>query len=125
MAILFRTGLEFLGYTGGIFVLYGAYVAIWGPPWPPLERIALPASSFLTILGAGITAGSVYFHHVPPTPPEKKSRYVTAPLVIVASTIALLALVTKTPVPAVTVNGFAMLGISGALFRLQPRPSQD
>ena len=125
MAILFRTGLEFLGYVGAVFVLYGAYVYVWGPPWPPVERIALPASSFLTILGTAVTAASVYFHHLTPTPPEKKSRHVTAPFVIGSSVLALAALLRNGKVPPVTVNGFAMLGIAGALLRLQPRPPQD
>lgn len=122
MAILFRTALEYLGYAGALFVVYGTYTSIYRIPWPPLEAITLPASSFFTVAGAGFTAVSVYFHRLRPTPPEKKSQYVTAPIVIAAAFAAILLLFVQGALPPVMVNGFAMLAIAGALFRLQPRP---
>jgi len=125
MAILFRTGVEFLGYAGALFVVYGTYAAIWGPPWPPLEKVALPTSSFFTVFGAGLTAVSVYLHGLKATVPENKSLYVTAPIVIAAALAAIIVLLVRGALPPVTVNGFAMLAIAGALFRLQPRPPKE
>jgi hypothetical protein len=122
MQVLLRAVLNGIGWCGALFVAYGV-VAAYTVPWVPLERIATPLSSFLTVAATVLTAGSIFSSwaltsHVP----DPVSRRVTAPAVIGAGCLALGVLLWKGSIPAVTVNGFALLGLSGGLLRLQPRP---
>ena len=86
-----------------------------------LERIARVASQYITLLGTLLTAASVYA--APNTrQPDPFSRYFSAPLVIIAVVLAVvLSAVWLGILPQHVVNGFALLGISGALSRLLRR----
>lgn len=125
IAISLRKFFNFLGWSGVLFILYGVVSAGTGSVWPPIERWVTPASAFLTLTGTLLTAASVYFYLPHPHAPERFSLYVSAPLVVISSFIAMVFLVVYGQLPPVIVNGFALLAISGALFRIQPRPAED
>ena len=108
------------GFLGGFFIVYGSISVATGQFWPPLERIAIPLSSSLTLLGTITTAASVFFYRPTVTPPEPMS-FVVAPIVILASLFAL-AMVWWAGLPTTVVNGFAIVGMAGALLRIQPNP---
>ena len=117
---------EFLGYAGGLLILYSVIAGYTKQIWPPVEQIAQLASSFLTIVGAMVTAGSIY---LPPLttlrPPWTHSRYVVSPLVILASLVAIYFLCTLRQLPPVLVGGFGLLAISGGIKRLLPYPKEQ
>jgi hypothetical protein len=117
-----RFAIMGIGWLGVALVTYGIVTAITGEKWLPLERIAEPLSSALTVLGTSVVAVSVYFWGHNETPPEPMSRYITAPLVIGGSGVALGMLCLNGALPVVVVNGFAIVGLAGALLRIQPNP---
>jgi len=111
-----------LGWLGAFFIAYGLIASTVGTEWLPLgERIAERLSSGLTVFGTGLTASSIYFFSSSARPPDRVSRLVNAPIVIGSCVIALLVLIWFQITP-VTVNGFALLGIAGGIFRLSPGP---
>jgi uncharacterized membrane protein len=98
-------------------------VAVTGESYAPLERLATPASSALTIIGAILTAISIYMYSAHPHKPDSFSWYCSAPATILAGAVALAVLYTQGFLSVVVVNGFSLLGISGGLLRTQPKPS--
>jgi hypothetical protein len=110
-----------LGAVGILLIVYGLVSAITHEPWPPLEHIASPISSTLTLIGTAATAASIYVFGVPIHPPAPFNKWFTAPLVI-ASAVAAIYFVWTSPVPPIVINGFSALGLAGALFRIIPRP---
>lgn len=124
LAITFRKFLNFLGFAGIVSILYGVVSGLTDSHWEPLERWVNFFSSFLTILGAFVTATTVYIWSRQPHPPEKFSTYVSAPLVMAGAVTAMLALILRGTLPISVVNGFALLAIAGALFRIQPHTSE-
>ncbi|MBW2331842.1 MAG: hypothetical protein JRF30_13280 [Deltaproteobacteria bacterium] len=100
---------------------YGVVSRGTGSIWPVLEKWVNPISSSLTIFAVLITAASIYFYKPYIHPPEKFSKYISAPSVIVSCIIAEIFLISTGSIPPVIVNGFALLGISGGLFRIQRR----
>ena len=121
LAITLRKSFNFLGFSGVMFILYGVISRGTGSIWPVLEKWVNPISAFLTILATLITAASTYFYKPFTHPPETVSKYVSAPLVIASCIIAAIFLIVTGDIPPVVVNGFALLGISGGLFRIQKR----
>jgi hypothetical protein len=118
-----RIGFVGLGIFGACFVAYGVYTSWTGEALPSLERIALPLSSVLTLAGAMLTAGSIYMtawsaSHAP----DLFSKVASAPLTISGGAITLLVLGMRRKVSPILVNGFALLGLAGALLRMQPPP---
>ncbi|HEY2975863.1 MAG TPA: hypothetical protein VGJ48_25335 [Pyrinomonadaceae bacterium] len=111
---------ELLGYAGGALILYGIVAARANAFWPPVEQIAAFSSSLLTILGALVTAGSIYLHGT--RPPWKHSRSIVAPVVIGSCVAAIYFLYRLGQLPPVVVSGFGLLAISGGLKRLLPYP---
>jgi len=89
-----------------------------------LEKIASPVSAFVTFLVVTLTACSIYFEPAKPTRPDPASKWLVAPIVIAGCIFGLLVLFTKGSVPDHIVNGFALLGLAGALFRIQPNPQR-
>lgn len=106
----------------GVFLVTYSIVAQWTTStWAVLEAIARATSQYVTLIGTILTAASVY---VPPNqrPPDAFSRYFSAPAVIVAAALALGWSVLYAPaLPPHLINGFSLLAISGALFRLFSR----
>jgi uncharacterized membrane protein len=121
-AKVLRNSFAGFGWLGLILIVYGIVAEITGEKWLPLERIAEPLSSALTIFGTVIVALSIYFFGPSATPPESMSIYVFAPFVIAISCGALIVLYRNGTLPIVVVNGFAIIGLAGALLRMQPNP---
>ena len=110
-----------LGSVGLVLIGYSLLAARTGSRWAVLEPIATTVSEVLTLAGVAITAASVY---LPPNPrpPDPFSRVWTAWLTIVGVLLALAyRIYSGVPLPAHLVNGFALLAIAGALFRLVSR----
>ena len=124
MAIALRKFFNFLGWAGVMFILYGA-VAQGSGAWEPLERWVNPVSTLLTLLGTILTATSVYFFSTSIHAPELFSRFISAPLTIAGGRATIGWLFWTGTVPAVMVNGFALLGIAGGLFRIQRNPGES
>ncbi len=116
-----RWAIGGLGWAGAGFICYGSISALTGERWLPLERIAEPLSSAITIMGTAITAVSIYFFSSKPTAPVSTSYLGTA-VVIAACMVALFILIWW-GLPVVVVNGFAITGLAGALYRIQPNPA--
>jgi hypothetical protein len=117
-----RNSFAGFGWLGVTLIIYGIVAALTGEKWLPLERIAEPLSSALTIFGTVVVALSIYFFGPSATPPESMSVYVFAPVVIAVSCTALIVLYRDGALPIVVVNGFAIIGLAGALLRMQPNP---
>jgi hypothetical protein len=111
---------ELLGNGGGVLILY-SLLAQFTEVWRPIEQVASFVSSFLTVLGTLLTAATVYFPVIT-RPPWQHSKEFYAPIVMVACVAALVGLCVFGTLPAVMVNGFAMLAIAGALKRSIPYP---
>ena len=120
-AISLRKFFNFLGFSGVVFIIYGVVSRGTGSMWPVLEKWVNPISASLTILAVLITAASIYAYKPYTHPPESFSRYVSAPVVIASCVLAEICLFLTGSIPPVIVNGFALLGISGGLFRIQRR----
>ncbi|MFZ0887611.1 MAG: hypothetical protein WA005_04095 [Candidatus Binataceae bacterium] len=111
--------LNGMAWTGAGFIAYG-FIVVWtGEQWRPLESVAVPLSSALTIIGTLVTAASIYGFSALKKP-RNTSLYGTAPAVIVLSLLALWLLWDQSALPPVMVNGFAILAIAGNLLRLHP-----
>ena len=117
---MIRWAIGGLGWSGAAFIFYGGVASLTQEQWAPLERIAGPLSSALTIVGTAVTAGSIYFYSPNPTPPVRTSYLGAA--IVVAACLAALVMMIWWELSAVIVNGFAIAGLAGALYRIQPNP---
>lgn len=124
LAVALRQFFNFIGYAGVLFILYGVISAGTGSVWPPLEKWVTPMSASLTIVGTILIAGSIYFYTPAVHPPERFSRYISAPSTIISGVLAIVFLLLYGSLPPVVVNGFAMLGIAGGFFRIKQRPAE-
>ena len=114
-------GLNFLGSIGIVLIVYGVVAAISKSPYPLLESIADWVAVVATLVGVFLTAISIYFP-VNIRPPDKFSLYFSAPIVILGVIVALAySFYTRNLLPSHILNGFALLGIAGVLFRLLSR----
>ncbi len=125
IAITLRKLFNFLGYAGVMFIIYGVVSEGTGAVWPPLEAWVNPLSAFLTLVGAVLTAASIYFYAPQTHEPELFSKYVSAPLTIAAGIGTIAWLFVQGSLPPVIVNGFALLAIAGGLFRIQRNPGES
>jgi multisubunit Na+/H+ antiporter MnhB subunit len=110
-------GINGLGFSGGVLIAYGIGVVLTGNTYAPFERYASRVADILTLVGVLLTAVSIYGE---PNlrPPDSFSRHISAPLVILATAFTMwLILFSIVTVPAHVVNGFALLGLAGGLFR--------
>ena len=124
LSICCRKFFGFIGFAGGMFILYGIIAEMTKTPWEPLEKWMNFVSSLFTLIGTILTAGTVYIWSRQPHPPERFSRYVSAPIVIAGAIIAICFLFLRQSLPISVVNGFAMLAMAGALFRIQPHTAE-
>lgn len=110
-------GINGLGFAGAVLIVYGLGVVFTGNTYAPFEKYAGRISNILTLVGTSLTAISIYG---PPNTrsPDNFSRFVSAPIVITTIILTLwLMLFSLTLVPIHVVNGFALLGLAGGLFR--------
>lgn len=118
MAFIFTEGL---GFAGAILIGY-TLVSRYTSVWEPLERVAAFLSALLTILGALVTALSIYLPITVTHAPWPYSRYFVSPVVVASCVAALWFLIRFKTLPPILINGFALLAISGGLKRLLPNP---
>jgi hypothetical protein len=123
--ITLRKFFNFLGFAGVMFILYGVVSEGTGSVWAPLEKWVNPLSALLTVVGAILTAASIYFYSPQTRPPELFSKYVSAPFTIAAGIGAVAWLLIRKSLPPVIVNGFALMAIAGGLFRIQRNPGEN
>lgn len=106
---------------GGVtLILLGLVMEIYGLRNDALEWCAAFASSLLTFVGVLVTAGSIYLKSWVPSRPDPASTRFTAPFAIIACLMAILVLLWRGSIPTNVVNGFALIGLAGALLRIQP-----
>lgn len=113
--------INFIGFIGVFLIVYNIIVAISDITWPVLENIATNLAIYATLIGTLITAASVYFP-LNIRPPDSLSTIFTAPIVILSVIITFVSICFLHYKPSVhLINGFAILAISGNLFRLLSR----
>ena len=117
--ILWWLFIQSLGYFGVLLIAFSV-ISMFAQPYPPLEKVAEFLSTLLTLVGVLVTATSIYAHQESTYPLWRSSQRVVAPFVIVSCVVACFFLVKRRSLPPVLVNGFALLGISGALQRIAP-----
>jgi uncharacterized membrane protein len=121
----FRIFLNLVGAFGIGLICY-ELVASWnGSRWPWLDSNAPYISTLLTLLGTICTAASIYFYSEKMTPPEKMSVIVFSPIILFMCVVVMIYFLKNGSLPVNTINGFALLAIVGALFRIQPHPLKD
>ena len=125
VAITLRKFFNFLGYAGVMFIIYGVVSEGTGTVWAPLEKWVNPLSALPTLVGTVLTAISAYYYSPQTHPPELFSKYVSAPLTIIAALATIVWLLMRGSLPPVLVNGFALMGIAGGLFRIQRNPGES
>jgi hypothetical protein len=113
---------HFLASAGALLIVYGLVSSATKQPWPPLEKIVEPLSASLTLIGAAMTAASIYLHGAPVPPPTPLSKVMISPFVVLFAIVALYYAWVGTVSPII-INGFSVLGLAGALLRVVPRPS--
>jgi len=121
IAVASRTFFNFVGMYGASLILYSVVSSTLHEPWPLVERCAGQLSSIVTLVSTVLTASSVYFYGLG-SRPSGYSRTISAPIVILGAIIALGILFIKGTIPVHVINGFGMMALAGAWFRLQPRP---
>ena len=120
--ICLRHFFAFLGWIGAILIVYTAVAAFTKEQWKPLEQWAGPVSSLLTVIGTALTALQIYFPSTDIHPPDRFSKLAAAPVVIIGCLVAVVVWFRAFDLPITLVNGFALLGLAGAFFRLQRKP---
>lgn len=115
--------VSFTGLMGVACIGFGVISAWSQKKWPPLlEEIFTFTSSCLTLIGTIITALTVFFV-TPYYPPERSGKLVAYP-VIGGCILGLYFLLTHGSLPTIVVNGFALMAIAGALFRILPQTTE-
>jgi len=110
--------LNCLGFLGIIVISYGVISTLTSSLWPPLEAIANWVSQIITLIATLFIAISIYFP-INNRKPDRHSKYITAPSIMICIVIALGYIAkTRNLLSVHIINGFAILALSGALFRL-------
>lgn len=122
VAWVFRIGVNIFAALGLSLIGYEIAASLSGERWAFMDVHAPSIGAFLTLVGALFTIVSVYFYTPRTTPPEWLSVWITAPILGAACIVTLAKLIAHGSISANVVNGFAILAISGALFRIQPHP---
>lgn len=105
-----------LGFIGILLIIYPLAASEY-TPWAPVEALVDHLSVGATLIGVLLTAISVY---VPENQrrSDQFSKLISAPLVVFACMIALaMHFMYSFAIPPHTLNGIAILGIAGGLFR--------
>ncbi len=105
----------------GFFLVFYGFISLeLNSKWPPLEQIVNYIGMILTLIAVLATAISIYFP-INLRKPDKIS-YITAAIIIIGIFAVLFySWKTHTVLSAHVINGFAIIGLSGALFRLVSR----
>jgi hypothetical protein len=117
---LFILSINVLGFIGFSLIVYGIVLFYTGEKYRLLESAADAISVVSTLLGTGLTAASVWFPENK-RPPDELSKRIAAPLVIAGAILVSYLYFSGIIIPIHVINGFAVLGLTGALFRLFSR----
>lgn len=117
---IFLLGVNGLGVVALCLVAY-AYAAFFtGDHWKTLNSIANWLSAWITSVGLAFIALSVYMP-MHARRPNLYSRWVTAPLALMmVGGAATVSIITGKLPPPIAINGFAILAITGSVFRTLP-----
>lgn len=107
-----------IGIVGILLILYGTFTNWFLSKWPPLEKLSLLLSVYVTLFATLFTAISIYFP-VNNNNPKEFSKYVSAPVIIICILVAIFcAILNNGNLSSHILTGFSLLAMSGALFRL-------
>ena len=109
--------LNAVGLNGLLLIVYGFLSRETNGTWIAFEAIADWLAVVVTLVAVIAIALSIF---LPPVsrPPELRSKYVTVPIVLSVVVFAVVYMVVKNQIlPQHTTIGFAILGLTGALFR--------
>lgn len=113
--------INLIGIIGIMLILYSFISHYYNSQWSFIENLANPLSVICTIIATFITASSIYFP-INDRKPEAFSLYISAPLVMIFCIAMLLFYYYNNLIfPEHLLNGIALLGLSGGLFRLISR----
>lgn len=113
--------INIIGFIGLILIIYSLIADYFNNSWEILDKLADEISKYFTLFGVILTSMSIYFP-INQRKPEAFSKLFSAPIVILfAMTTILVSVFGIYSVPRNVINGFALLAISGALFRLISR----
>ncbi len=112
--------INLLGFIGLLLIAYGVALHFTGERYLLLENAAEIISVVATLFGTAMTAASVWLTDNY-RPPDEFSKRISAPLVVLAVLFTLALYFQGVQIPVHVFNGFAVLGLSGALFRLVSR----
>lgn len=113
--------INFLSFIGILLIAYGIALYFTGEKYRFLENAADVISVVATLFGTGMTAASIWLpeNH---RPPDEFSKRISAPIVVFLVFFTLVLYFRGgIVIPVHVINGFAVLGLSGALFRLVSR----
>jgi hypothetical protein len=119
MRIVWWFFTQSLAYFGAALIAYST-ISVLTQPWPPVEAVASYVSTFLTLFGVLVTAIAIYVPRETYYPPWTSSRWFAAPVAIVACLVAIVFFFKRGQLPAVLVNGFSLVGLSGGMQRILP-----
>ena len=116
--------INLIGIIGIFLIVYSFLTYYSNSKWDIIEKFANPVAVISTIVGTFLTSISIY---LPPNDrkPEAFSIYISAPLVILFCLGMLILYINNNFIfPPHLLNGIAILGLSGGLFRLISRRIQ-
>jgi hypothetical protein len=109
-----------IGGTGVLLIAYGLGEPLIATDINRVfERVAAYLAPIVTFGSVIVTAITVYFPAKAITNPDPGSKILVAPLIIVGCLLGLGSLFLFGYVSNHIVNGFALLGLAGGLFRIQ------
>lgn len=114
------TSLNTVGGLAFLLVIYGTLSAVdksWS--WPKFDTYATFISSFVTLVATFCTTAAVHFRPHS-RPPDFHSKRLVAPVMYLLVLISMYFLLSTGQLPNYVVNGIAILGLVGGLFRLLP-----
>lgn len=110
-----------IGYGGAAMVLYSFLTNQLGEDkWEWIEKTLPHITVIGTLTGLILVCISIWIPENP-RPPEKRSKFHAALLIIISGIVLILWILGYMKIDDVMINGFALLGLSGSLFRLLSR----
>lgn len=118
----FLIGFNIIGAIGFLLIVYGFFHQADPQRYSLgiIDETATPVSQGLTLVGVLVAVYSIYFPvHTRRAHPG--SRWVTVPFIVTPLLLfAFFVLFSSGRVPDLAINGFAIMGLTGAVFRLLP-----
>jgi hypothetical protein len=103
--------INFLSFIGLLLIAYGVTLYFTGEKYRFLENAAEAISVVATLVGTGMTAGSVWLPEND-RPPDEFSKRISAPIVVISTFFTLFIYFREgIAIPVHVINGFAVLGL--------------